>query len=55
MEWAFGIFFVVMLGLYVWSHATAGHAISKKTQPFIDDLFGLGQKPEQMPDDRDDE
>lgn len=30
----------VMLGLYVWSHLTAGHEISKKLQPFVDDLFG---------------
>ena len=55
MEWALGIFFVVMLGLYIWSHVTAGHAISKKTQPFIDQLFGVGQKSEQKPSDRDDE
>jgi hypothetical protein len=45
MEWAFGVFFVVMFGLYIWSHVTAGHAISKKVQPFIDDLFGIGQNP----------
>ena len=53
MEWAFGAFFVVMLGLYIWSHVTAGHAISKKTQPFIDDLFGVRRKSEQKPSDRD--
>jgi hypothetical protein len=31
----------VMLGLYVWSHVTAGHQIGKKLQPFVDDLFGV--------------
>ena len=31
MEWAIGVFFVVMLGLYVWSHVTAGHAIGKNS------------------------
>jgi len=30
-----------MLGLYVWSHVTAGHQIGKKLQPFVDDLFGV--------------
>jgi hypothetical protein len=30
-----------MLGLYVWSHATAGHQIGQKLQPFIDKLFGV--------------
>jgi hypothetical protein len=44
MEWAFGVFLVVMLGLYIWSHVTAGHEISKKVQPIIDDLFGVGQR-----------
>ena len=48
MEWAFGIFLVVMLGLYIWSHATAGHEIGKKVQPFIDDLF-VDRKPGQKP------
>lgn len=55
MEWAFGAFFVVMLRLFIWSHVTAGHAISKKTQPFIDNLFGVEQKSEQKPSDRGDE
>jgi hypothetical protein len=41
VEWAIGIFVVVMLGLYVWSHATAGHRIGKKLQPFVDDFFGV--------------
>jgi hypothetical protein len=53
MEWGFGVFFVVMFGLYVWSHATAGHAISKKIQPFIDDLFDIGQESGQKPRDED--
>jgi hypothetical protein len=26
-------------GLYIWSHRTAGREISKKLQPFVDDLF----------------
>ena len=54
MEWAFGVFFVVMLGLYVWSHVTAGRAISKKIQPYIDDLFGVGRNSEQKRSYRDD-
>jgi hypothetical protein len=41
VEWAIGIFVVVMLGLYVWSHVTAGHRIGKKLQTFVDDLFGV--------------
>jgi hypothetical protein len=41
MEWAFGIFLAVMFGLYIWSHITAGHEISKKIQPFVDNLFGV--------------
>jgi len=41
MEWAFGIFLVIMLGLYIWSHVTAGHAIGKKLQPFVDEFFGV--------------
>ena len=53
MEWAFGLFFAVMLGLYIWSHLTAGHAIGKKVQPFVDDLFGIRPKSEQRPRDGD--
>ena len=53
MEWAIVAFFAVMLGLYVWSHVTAGHAIGKKVQPFIDDLFGVGPKTGQNPTDKD--
>jgi hypothetical protein len=30
-----------MLGLYLWSHLTAGREISKKLQPFVDDVFGV--------------
>jgi hypothetical protein len=41
MEWALWILLAVMLGLYVWSHVTAGHQIGKKLQPFVDDLFGV--------------
>lgn len=41
MEWALGIFLAGMFGLYVWSHVTAGHEISKKIQPLVDDLFGV--------------
>jgi hypothetical protein len=41
MEWATGIFVAVMVGLYVWSHLTAGHEIGRKIQPFVDDLFGV--------------
>jgi hypothetical protein len=43
MEWAIWVFMAVMLGLYLWSHLTAGHEISKKLQPFVDDLFGVTQ------------
>jgi hypothetical protein len=32
MDWAIWVLIAVMLGLYVWSHLTAGHE--------IDDLFG---------------
>jgi hypothetical protein len=41
MEWAFGIFLVVMFGLYIWSHASAGRRIGEKFQPFVDELFGV--------------
>ena len=41
MEWAVGIFVAVMLGLYIWSHVSAGHRIGKKLQPFVDELFGV--------------
>jgi hypothetical protein len=41
MEWAFWIAIVAVLGLYVWSHVSAGHRIGKKLQPFVDDLFGV--------------
>ena len=41
MELALWIFLAVMLGLYVWSHVTAGHQISKNIQPFVDDLFDV--------------
>jgi hypothetical protein len=41
MEWAIWVLIAVMLGLYVWSHLTAGHEISKKLQPFVDDLLGV--------------
>lgn len=53
MEWAIGAFFVVMLGLYLWSHVTASHAVGKKVQPLIDDLFGVSPKTEQNPRDKD--
>ncbi len=41
MEWAIWVLIAAMLGLYIWSHVTAGHRISKKLQPFVDDLFGV--------------
>jgi hypothetical protein len=41
MELALWSFLAVMLGLYIWSHLTAGHQIGKKIQPFVDDLFGV--------------
>jgi hypothetical protein len=41
MEWAFLVLIAVVFGLYIWSHLTAGHEISKKLQPFVDDLFGV--------------
>jgi hypothetical protein len=41
MEWVIVLFMAVMLGLYLWSHLTAGREISKKLQPFVDDLFGV--------------
>jgi len=47
MEWAIGILIVVMLGLYIWSHLTAGHQVSKKLQPFVDELFGVTPSGEQ--------
>ena len=53
MEWAIGVFFLVMIGLYVWSHVTAGHEIGKKVQPFPNDLFGEGSNSGQKPKDED--
>ena len=41
MEWAIGVFLAVMLGLYLWSHLTAGREIGKKLQPFVDDFFNV--------------
>jgi hypothetical protein len=41
MEWIFWIVIVVMLGLYVWSHVSAGHRIGRKLRPFVDELFGV--------------
>jgi len=41
MEWAIGVFLVAMLGLFVWSNATAGRQIGKKIQPFVDELLGV--------------
>jgi hypothetical protein len=41
MEWALWIFLIVMLGLYFWSHVTAGRKIGKELQPFVDELFGV--------------
>jgi hypothetical protein len=41
MELAIVLFMAVMLGFYLWSHLTAGRQISKKLQPFVDDLFGV--------------
>jgi hypothetical protein len=40
-RWAILVFMAGMLGLYLWSHLTAGREISKKLQPFVDDLFGV--------------
>ena len=31
----------IMLGLYFWSHFTAGREVSKKVEPYVDDLFGV--------------
>ena len=53
MEWAIGVFLAVMLGLYIWLLVTAGHSISKKLQPFTDDLFGVSPKTGQNPRDED--
>jgi len=52
MEWAIAAFFAVMIGLYIWSHVTAGNAIGKRVQPFMDDLFGVGAKAGQKPTDK---
>ncbi len=41
MSWAIWVFMAVMVGLYLWSHLTAGHEIGKKVQPLVDDLFGV--------------
>jgi len=49
MEWAIGVVAAVMLALYVWSHISAGHRISQKIQPFIDEVFGYGRKSSQKP------
>ena len=41
MDWLIWVLIAAMLGLYVWSHLTAGHEIGKKLQPFVDNLFGI--------------
>jgi len=41
MDWALWIFFGVMPGLFAWAHLTAGHEVSKKIQPYVDDLLAF--------------
>ncbi|WP_187148922.1 hypothetical protein [Candidatus Korobacter versatilis] len=45
MEWIFGAVLVVTIGLYVWSIGWTGRRITRKIQPFIDDLFGTQKRP----------
>jgi hypothetical protein len=39
MGWALAII-VIVLGLYIWAILPVSRRISKRSQPFIDDLFG---------------
>jgi hypothetical protein len=50
MEWALWAFFAVMLGLFVWSSYTAKRDLSKKVQPFVDDLFDSHPRQEKPTD-----
>jgi hypothetical protein len=50
MEWALWAFFAVMLGLFVWSSFTAKRDLSKKIQPFVDDLFDSHPRQEKPTD-----
>jgi hypothetical protein len=45
MEWILGVFFAVMIGLYIWSTIPARRALTKKIQPLVDDLFGSHPRP----------
>ena len=51
MDLAFLIVIALMLGLYIWSHLSAGHRVSKKIQRFVDDFFGVSPRPNQKPRD----
>ena len=39
MEWLFGIFLVLMLGLLIYSVVSTSTAIRKKVQPSVDSFF----------------
>jgi hypothetical protein len=43
MGWALAII-VIMLGLYIWAILPVSRRISKRSQPFIDDLFGYARE-----------
>jgi hypothetical protein len=40
MAWVFGAVIAVTLRLHIWSAASARREITKRIQPFVDDLFG---------------
>jgi len=39
MAWVFGAVIAVMLGLHIWSAASAKRELTKRIQLFVDDLF----------------
>lgn len=39
MEWAFGVFIAIMIGLYIWSTIPARRALSKNVQRVVDGVF----------------
>ncbi|HEY3928460.1 MAG TPA: hypothetical protein VGL89_08805 [Candidatus Koribacter sp.] len=46
VEWLFGSVLVITMGLYVWTVASTGRKVTKKTiQPLIDDVFGTREEP----------
>jgi hypothetical protein len=44
MAWVFGAVIAVLLGLHIGPAASAKREITKRIQPFLDDLFGSHPK-----------